>query len=176
MHIFLLTLSLFITGLFFQPEYTYKVTDLLKLYEKGAKDKATCEKLVMHLNNYNGHDPVVWGFKAGAEGMMAKHAWSPYAKIKHLRTSAEQFDEIIKKHPQIAEVRFLRYSLEFFIPRYLNMSEHLDEDKKIFLNSLFHYPKSDIDADIYQTIRSFLLRHPDQLTEQEKKQLHNLKT
>jgi hypothetical protein len=175
-HIFLLTFSLLLTGLFIQTEFTYKVPDLRRLYEKSAKDKTTCEKLVKHLEQYKGYDPVILGFKAGAEGLMAKHAWSPYAKIKHLRTSAEIFQKVISKHPQVAEVRFLRYSLEFFIPRYLNMSGHLDEDKKVFLDSLFRYPKSDLDTDIYHTMRGFLLRHPDQLTEQEKKQLHNLKT
>lgn len=176
MHILLLTISFLLTGLFFQSEYTYKVPDLRHLYEKSAKDKATCEKLITHLNQYKGQDPVVLGFKAGVEGMMAKHAWSPYAKIKHLRTSADIFEKVIKKHPQVAEVRFLRYSLEFFIPSYLNMSGHLDEDKKIFLESLFRYPKSDIDAEVFNSIRGFLLRHPDQLTEQEKRQLYNHKT
>lgn len=175
MHLLLLTLSLTITSFFLQTEYTYRIQDLRKLYERGTKDKPTCEKLLVHLNNYKGQDPVVLGFAAVTQGMMAKHAWSPYAKIKHLRTSAQIFEKVINKHPQVAEVRFLRYSLEFFIPRYLNMSEHLDEDKKIFLDHLFRYPNSSIDADVYRTIRGFLLRHPDQLTEQEKKQLDNLK-
>ena len=171
----LFTLCLTFTSFFFQFDNTYQVPELRRLYEKGAKDKPTCEKLMVHLNNYKGQDPVVLGFVAGTQGMMAKHAWGPYYKIKHLRTSAELFEKVIEKHPKVAEVRFLRYSLEFFIPRYLNMSDHLDEDKKIFLNSLFRYPDSDIDADVYRTIRGFLLRHPDQLTEQEKKQLYNLK-
>ncbi|WP_146895882.1 hypothetical protein [Adhaeribacter aerolatus] len=149
--------------------------DLRRLYEKGAKDEATCERLARHLHNYKGQDPVVLGFRAGTQGMLAKFAWGPYAKIKHLRTSSQLFDEVIKKHPLVAEVRFLRYSLEFFIPRYLNMSHHLEEDKKIFLNSLFRYPNSDIEADVYQAIRHFLLKHPEGLTEQEKKLLYNLK-
>ena len=175
MHLLLFTLSLTLTSFFLQTEYAYRVPELRRLYEKGAKDKPTCEKLLVHLNNYKGQDPIVLGFAAGTQGMMAKHAWSPYAKIKHLRTSAELFDQIVKKHPQVTEVRFLRYSLEFFIPHYLNMSEHLEEDKEVFLDSLFRYPNSDIDADVYRTIRGFLLRHPDGLTESEKKQLYNLK-
>lgn len=176
MHIILLALGLLFTGFIFQSEYSYKVHDLRQLYEKSAKDKATCEQLVKHLNNYKEQDPVVRGFRAGAHGMMAKYAWSPYYKIKYLRTSATLFEEIISKHPQVAEVRFLRYSLEYFIPRYLNLSTHLDEDKKIFLDSLVRYPKSGIDGEAYGIMRTFLLRHPDQLTEQEKKQLKNLKT
>jgi hypothetical protein len=174
-HLILLSLCLTITSFLFQPDYTYKVPDLRQLYAKGAKDKATCEKLARHLNNYKGQDPVVLGFEAGVQGLLAKFAWSPYAKIKYLRTADELFEKVIKKHPRVAEVRFLRYSLEFFIPRYLNMSEHLDEDKKIFLESMFRYPNSDLDADIYQAMRNFLLRHPEGLTEPEKKQLTNLK-
>ena len=176
MHILFLACSLVITSFIFQFENSYKIHDLRQFYEKSAKDKATCEKLIKHLNNYKGQDPVVRGFGAGAQGMMAKYAWSPYYKIKYLHTSAQQFEEIIKQHPQVAEVRFLRYSLEYFIPRYLNMSSHLDEDKKVFLDSLFRYPKSDIDGEVYQIMRTFLQRHPDQLTEQEKKQIQNLKT
>ena len=176
MHIILLALSLFLTSFTFRSEYTYHVHDLRLLYEKSAKDKATCEKLIKHLDNYKGQDPVVRGFRAGTHGMMAKYAWSPYYKIKHLRTSATLFEEVILKNPQVAEVRFLRYSLEYFIPKYLNMSGHLDEDKKIFLDSLFRFPKSDIDAEVYKIMRAFLQRHPDQLTDHEKKQLKNLKT
>lgn len=175
MHQIILSLCLTFTSLLFQPDYTYQVPALRQLYARSAKDKVTCEKLARHLGNYKGQDPVVLGLAAGVQGLMAKFAWSPYTKLKHLRTSSEQFEKIISKHPRVAEVRFLRYSLEFFIPRYLNLSEHLTEDKKVFLESLRQYPHSDLDPEIYQTMRNFLLRHPEGLTEAEKKQLANIK-
>ncbi|WP_026463773.1 hypothetical protein [Adhaeribacter aquaticus] len=176
MHILLLSISLLITGFLFEERNeTYKVHDLRTMLEIAAKNKEACEKLIKHLDGYNGKDPVVLGFEAAAHGIMAKHAWSPYYKMRYLRTSAKMFEEVIKEHPQVAEIRFLRYTLEYFIPRYLNMSEHMDEDKKVFLMSLLRYPNSDLDGEIIQNMRRFLLKHPDNLTEQEKKQLNNIK-
>jgi hypothetical protein len=174
--ILLIINSLFLFNFIFPPDYSYKVNELRQLYEQGAKNRAVCEKLIKHLSNYQGQDPVVLGFRAASHGVMAKHAWSPYHKLKYLRTSAQLFEEVIKAHPDVPEVRFLRYTIEFYIPRYLQLSGHLQEDKRIFWQSLVQYPGSGIDAEIFQHIRDFLRRHPDQLTEQERKQLHNLKT
>jgi hypothetical protein len=143
--------------------------------EKGAKDKEVCERFVAHLANYKGKDPVVLGFRAAAQGVMAKHAWSPYYKLKYLRQSAQLFEQVLKTHPDVAEVRFLRYTVQFFIPRYLNLSDNMDEDKKVFLASLLAYPNSNLDAEAVQIMRRFLLRHPEQLTEQELKLISNLK-
>jgi hypothetical protein len=173
--ILLLSLFLLLTGLLFQSENSYKVHDLRHFLEKSAQDRAACERFVAHLENYRGKDPVVLGFRAAAQGVMAKHAWSPYHKIKYLRTSALLFEEVMKAHPQVAEVHFLRYTVQFFIPRYLNMSDNLYEDKKVFLVSMLAYPKSDLDAEAVQIMRLFLLKHPEHLTEQERKLISNLK-
>jgi hypothetical protein len=173
--ILLLSLFFLLTGLLFQSESTYKVADLRHFLEKSAQDRASCERFVAHLESYRGKDPVVLGFGAAAQGIMAKHTWSPYAKLKYLRLSAEQFEKVMAAHPQVAEVRFLRYTVQFFIPRYLNLSDNLEEDKKVFLASMLAYPKSNLDAEAIQIMRRFLLRHPEHLTEQEHKLISNLK-
>ena len=159
----------------FQSENSYKVHDLRHFMEKSAKDKEVCERFIKHLGKYPGKDPVVLGFEAAAQGVMAKHAWSPYHKIKYLRTSALLFEQVLKAHPQMAEVHFLRYTVQFFIPRYLNMSDNLLEDKKVFVASMLAYPKSDLDAEAVHLMRLFLLKHPEHLTEQERKLISNLK-
>lgn len=175
MPILLLTIFFFFTGFLFQSENSYKVHDLRHFLEKSAKDRAACERFVAHLDSYRGKDPVVLGFVAAAQGVMAKHAWSPYYKIKYLRTSALLFEQVIKNHPNVAEVHFLRYTVQFFIPRYLNMSDNLLEDKKVFIASMMNYPKSDLDAEALQIMRLFLLKHPEHLTEQERKFISNMK-
>jgi hypothetical protein len=115
------------------------------------------------------------GFGAAAQGVLANHAWSPYYKLKYLRTSAQMFEQVLKAHPGVAEVHFLRYTVQFFIPRYLNLSNNMDEDKKVFMASLLAYPKSGLDTEAVQIMRRFLLRHPEHLTEQEVKLISNLK-
>ena len=77
MQILFLAFTFIFTSLVFQVENSYKVHDLRHYLEKGAKDKATCEKFVTHLAKYTGKDPIVLGFTAAAQGIMAKHAWGP---------------------------------------------------------------------------------------------------
>jgi hypothetical protein len=174
-HILLLSIVSLLAGLLFQSESSYKVHDLRHFMEKSAKDKESCERFVAHLANYRGKDPVVLGFRAAAQGVMAKHAWSPYYKLKYLRHSALLFEQVLQAHSQVPEVRFLRYTVQFFIPRYLNLSHNLEEDKKVFMASLLAYPNSNLDAEAAQIMRRFLLRHPEHLTEQELKFISNLK-
>lgn len=178
MQLLLLVFTLFLSGLIVQDEpvnFTYKVQDLRYAFEKAAKNEEICEQLEKHLNNYKGSDPVVHAFRAAIQGLSAKFAWSPYYKLKYIRTSAAIFAKVIKDDPKNAEIRFLRYSIEYYIPRYLNMSGHLQEDKAVFLESLFQYPKSDIDVQVFQIVKRFLLKHPDHLNEQERKKLLNMK-
>jgi hypothetical protein len=173
--ILLFSFVFLLTGYLFQAENSYKVHDLRYFMEKSALDKEVCERFVTHLANYRGKDPVVLGFNAAAHGIMAKHAWSPYYKLKYLRNSAQLFDKVLQDHPEVAEVHFLRYTVQFFIPRYLNLSDNLEEDKNVFMASLLAYPKSGLDAEAVQIMRRFLLRHPEHLTEQELKLITNLK-
>jgi hypothetical protein len=173
--ILLLSFVLLLTGFLFQSESSYKVHDLRYFMEKSAQEKEVCERFVAHLGNYKGKDPVVLGFRAAAQGIMAKHAWSPYYKLKYLRHSAQLFEQVIKAHPGVAEVHFLRYTVQFFIPRYLNLSHNLEEDKKVFMASLLAFPKSGLDPEAVQIMRRFLMKHPEHLTEQELKLITNLK-
>jgi len=173
--VFLLSLTFFLSGFISQVENSYKVHDLRRFFYEAADNKNKCEALVAHLSKYRGSDPAVYGYKAATQALMADHAWSPYYKIKYVRNAAQLFAEIIKKSPQVTEVRFLRYSMEYYIPRYLNMSGHLQEDRSVILKSLFRYPQSDLDPEIFRRIKDFLLKNDDHLTEQERKQVANLK-
>ena len=170
---------LLLTGLFFitvltQTNFTYKVPELRKTYYQASKDKNTYEKLHQHLSNYKGTDLVVQGFRAGLEGMGAKYAWGPYAKLRHVRNSARMFEEILEKDPANVEVRFLRYTVEYYIPRYLLMSGNLQDDKKVIFSNLLAYPQSGMNAESFKVMRDYFLKG-NHSTEDEKKRLRNLK-
>ncbi|MDQ3290031.1 MAG: hypothetical protein M3Q05_01955 [Bacteroidota bacterium] len=169
---------LLLTGLFFlnflyQTDYTYKASDLRKIYYQAAKDKKTYERLAEHLAQYKGNDVLIQGFQAGIEGVGAKYASGLYAKIRHVRNSAKAFEEVVKKDPNNPEIRFLRYTIEYHVPRYLLMSGHLHDDKKVIFSSLLTYPRSGMDAEAFKIIREYFLRG-DHSTAEEKKQLRNL--
>jgi hypothetical protein len=161
-------------GLVFKTSEVYRAAELRQFYQKASKDAETAEAFHKFMGAYDGKDPVVVGFKGASEAVMAKYAWSPYNKLKHLRASAEIFDQAVKMDPDNPEIRFLRYTVEYYVPRYLNMSAHVEEDRKLILNSLYKYPKSGLDAEPGKIMRDFLLT-ADHLSEQEKQQLRTIK-
>lgn len=173
MNVLLLTGLLFFYS-FFQTEFTYKHADLRKIYFQAANEKKAYEQLVPHLAKYKGNDVLIEGFQAGIEGLGAKYVSGIYTKLKHIRNSAHAFEKVIDKDPQNPEIRFLRYTIEYHIPRYLLMSGHLQDDKKIILNSLLAYPRSNVDPEAVKVMRDYFLRD-NHSTADEKKQLRNLK-
>lgn len=166
--------SLLFFNLLFQPEFTYKIPDLRKVYSQATKDKETYEQLAKHLADYKGNEVMVLGFQAGIQGVGAKYARGFYAKLKQVRTSAHLFEEVLKKDADNPEVRFLRYTIEYHIPRYLLMSGNLQDDKRIILNSLHTYPRSGIDAEAFRIMREYFLRG-DHCSAEEKMRLRALK-
>lgn len=170
----LLSLSLMLVPVAQDPD-AYKHSVLLSYYQKSAKDEALADDFHDLMEKYKGKDPLKLGYKAVSNAVMAKHTWSPYAKLKYLRTSGQIFEQAVALDKQDPEVRFLRYSIEFFVPRYLNMSGHLIEDKKIFLAAMLRHPKSGMHVESLKIMKEFLLKREEHLTEEERQQVANLK-
>jgi hypothetical protein len=150
----------------------YKVSELRNYYQKASKCAETGQAFHKFMARYDGKEPVILGFKAVSEAVMAKHAWSPYSKLKHLKNSAALFDQAVVMDSDNPELRFLRYTVEYYVPRYLNLSAHVQEDKTIVVNSLLKHPKSGLDPETYKLIRDFMLTG-SHLSEAEKQQLRN---
>src|SRR5688572_28892964 len=128
----------------------YKASELRRYYQKASKCAETGEAFHEFMARYDGKEPVILGFKAVSEAVMAKHSWSPYSKLQHLKSSAALFDQAVMLDSDNPELRFLRYTVEFYVPRYLNLSGHVVEDKTIVLNSLLKHPRSGLDNETYK--------------------------
>lgn len=152
----------------------YNLTELRQKYLKASQDSEAGKEFNKLMNDYTGKDPVVLAYKAASEATMAKYAWNPYLKLKHLKVSAELFDEAVKLNKSHPEIRFLRFTVEHYIPRYLKMSEHLTEDKKIIIGSLQKHPDSGFTTEWARTMRDFMLSK-DHCTKEEKDILQSLK-
>jgi len=159
---------------FLQKKDPYAHATLVNYYHVAAKEQDEAKNFLALMEKYKGRDPVITGYRGVANAIMAKHAWSPYAKLKYLRNSSRIFEEAVKLNPSNAEVRFLRYSIENYVPRYLNMSGNLMEDKKVFMAALLKHPKSGIPQESAKIMVDFLLRK-DLVSGEERRQVENLK-
>lgn len=152
----------------------YRVSELRHYFHKATKSAETSADFHELMAAYDGREPKVLAFKAASEAVMAKYTWNPSSKLKHLRTSAALFEQAVKLDDDDPEIRFLRYTIQYHIPKYLNMSSNIEEDRRIVMNSLFGYPKSGLDPEPCKIMRDVLLKG-DLCSAQEKQQLRTIK-
>jgi hypothetical protein len=153
----LLSFSLIIPSLH-ASDSRYAISQLRSLYPKASQEESTGRKFYEQMAAYKGSEPVVLGYKAVSEALMAKFVWSPYQKIKHVRNSGKIFQEALSQHPRHPEVRFLRYTVEYSVPRYLKMSEHLAEDRDLIADHLLRFPESGVDPEGFRLMSAFMLK------------------
>lgn len=145
----------------------FKIDELRLKYLKSSKEEGTAKAFYKQMNAYDGQDALIKGYQAASEAVMTKYVWNPYSKLKHLKTAAAMFEEAVKLNEKQPEVRFLRFTVEHYVPRYLNLSAHVEEDKKIVIASLLAYPESGLSEGLARIMRDFMLSK-DHCTEAEK--------
>lgn len=152
----------------------YKVAELRTQYLQASKDEQAAEQFNKKMKAYEGKDAVVLAYKAASEAVMAKYVWNPYSKLKQIKTAAEIFDQAVALDEDHPEVRFLRFTVEHYVPRYLNLSQNIEEDKQVMFATLKEHPKSGISDELARTMRDFLLTK-DHCTEQERQMLQRIR-
>jgi tetratricopeptide (TPR) repeat protein len=152
----------------------YKLSELRVEYLAASKDEDAAKEFYAKMEKYTGQEPVVLSYKAASEAVMAKYVWNPYFKMKHLNAAMDLFEEAVSLNRENPEIRFLRFIVEYHIPGYLNMSQHMAEDKAIVIEGLVEHPKSGINTALAQTMRNVLLEK-ERCTPEEKELLKSLK-
>lgn len=173
-HTFLLVLFTLAATILQIHENKYELPDLRQRYLEASKDEKLSKEFYKLMQSYDERHPVVLAYRGAAEATMAKHVWNPYSKLKHLNSALAIFNQAVALDNKNAEIRFLRFTVEYYIPRYLKLSEHLEEDKNMVINALKKHPASGLPEDLAQTIYDFMLTK-NHLTEQEKARLRQVK-
>ncbi|MCP2044624.1 hypothetical protein [Pontibacter sp. HSC-36F09] len=151
----------------------YKLSVLRVQFLEASKDSKAGRDFYKLMSEYEDNNPVVLAYKAVSEAIMAKHVWNPYMKMKHLQQSSEIFEEAVQLDASSPEIRFLRFTVEHYVPRYLNLSKNLEADKAKIIAGLERHPKSGLSNEMARDIRAFMLTK-DHCTEQEKQRLKRI--
>jgi len=151
----------------------YRLPDLRAQYLEASQDSDAGKRFYQLMSGYEDNNPVVLAYKAVSEAIMAKHVWNPYMKMKHLNKSSEIFEQAVQLDSQHPEIRFLRFTVEHYVPRYLNMSKNLEEDKAQIIAGLQRHPKSGLTTEMARNMRDFMLSK-DHCTQEEKQKLKSL--
>lgn len=100
--------------------------------------------------------PVIKAYEGVAEALLAKIVWNPFTKISYLRTSRDKLREAIVNSPSNVEIRFLRFSTQYYLPSILGFSDDLQEDKEAIMNNLEFLNQNDLEDELLQFIIQFM--------------------
>ncbi len=120
---------LFLSLIMMKESFGLDVLDLRKNYYAAVTDAKKTEDLYNQLVNSKSNNPIVIAYIGSLQALKAKHSWNPYQKLSLLAESQKTLDKAISLSPNNVEIRFLRYTIQYYVPTFLGQSKNLDDDR-----------------------------------------------
>lgn len=122
----LIALFLFFPGLVTAND----LPQIRKEYYAAVNDGKAAEKFYNKLKKINSSEPLMMAYFGISQAVKARHAINPYNKLSYLRNGMKVLNSAVAKSQDDLEIRFLRFSIEHYIPSFLGYSQHLEADRK----------------------------------------------
>jgi len=113
--------------------FAYDIQKIRRDYVEAIKNADVADKLYKDLKAIKNPSPLIMAYLGSADAVRAKHSWNPVNKMAFLKQGCKTIDKAVELSPNQLEIRFLRFSLEHFLPPFLGYSKHLEIDKKKIL-------------------------------------------
>jgi len=141
-----------------QAQLTPKEIATLKanMVEAIENSKLT-DSLFKSLDKLQNKTALITGYTGTLEALKAKHSWNPYNKIKYVSRSLKTMQKAIDMDKENMEIRFMRFSIEFYTPSFLGFSKDLAADKKEIVK---HYQNENFglaDRELVKNVARFMI-------------------
>ncbi len=133
-YIYIILISIFFPLTLFAQSTKSNLSNVRTSFGKAINNKAVAEKLIKKLEDLD--KPVYQAYLAGTEILMAKHVSSPFTKYKYFNKGKNRLEKLVKKYPNDAEIRLIRYSIQTKLPSFLNYNDKLKTDKAFILKKI----------------------------------------
>lgn len=100
--------------------------------------------------------PTLRAYRAVSEAMLAQVLWNPFSKLSQVKKYQREMETAVKENPGSIEIRFLRLAIEYNLPSFLGMSQHIGEDLDMILKNLSSVSSMNLDPGYSQYIYYFL--------------------
>jgi hypothetical protein len=124
--------------------------DLKKIREDYIASINSSEKadvLCAQLQSIKNPDALILAYLGSAQAIKAKHAWNPVNKMSYLKQGFKTINQAVTKEPNNLEVRFLRFSLQFYVPSFLGYSKNIESDKDKIISLLQNQKSANLNID-----------------------------
>lgn len=121
-------------------------------FNKGVKNAALCERYLSLLNEH-ADSPVERAYAAAFHMFMAKHTGNPFKKMNFFKDGRDRLEVELIAHPNNVEMRFIRLSIQYHIPKYLGYHEDIESDKDYVMNHLHTLSDEHAKETIYKYLK-----------------------
>lgn len=136
----------------------------------AVDQRSVADSMAKCLGAIKNKSALVIGFLGTAVALKAKHAWNPYNKLKYLNDAEKDFERAVNTEPHNIEIRFMRFSVEHYVPQFLGYNKHLDVDKIEIITQIDQHEYATADHELVGAIIRFLISSK-RCTEAEDRQL-----
>lgn len=127
-------------------------------YYAAVKDPEKTERLYSILVASDDNNTLIKAYIGGLTALKAKHEFNPFTKLRYLSDAEHIMQATISESPDNIEIRFLRFSYQYHVPRILGFSDNLQEDKDIIVRQIISGNYDESDRDLIKNVIDFLLR------------------
>lgn len=133
------------------------VLEIRKAMLRAIKSPKVADSLYLILQTINKKPPLVLGYVGALQALKAKDSWNPYKKVKMLASSHKTMEQAVNASPNDMEIRFLRFSIQFYLPGFLGLSKDMANDKNMLIQQLKQKHYGSADKDYIKNIIKFML-------------------
>ncbi|WP_307532817.1 hypothetical protein [Pedobacter sp. W3I1] len=124
---------------------------------KAVENSKLTDSLFTQLNKLPNKTALITGYTGTLEALKAKHSWNPYNKIKFVGQSLKTMQKAIDMDKENLEIRFMRFSIEFYTPSFLGFSKDLAQDKKEIIKHYQHGNFGLADRELIKNVAKFMI-------------------
>lgn len=99
-------------------------------------------QLAMQIDTEN--HPVKLSYKAAAYVLKAKSSSNPFQRIKLVMSYIKSIDQAVSEDPSNVEIRFLRFSIAYYLPNIFGFKKHMLEDKSTIMENIHRFDHSNL--------------------------------
>ena len=110
--------------------------DIRQLYVAAENDADKAEKGLRLVQKLEEKNATSQAYKGAFEALQAKFSWNKFYQFAQVNKAMKLLNRAADREPENAEIRYLRFSVNYFLPSFLQDGKALKEDR-IFLFSEF---------------------------------------
>jgi hypothetical protein len=107
-----------------------------RTFHSAVLETSKVPSFYTYIHSLNSTEAIIVAYQAMSEALLAQQEWNPLEKYARIKKFEELINRAIFADPNNLEIRFLRFCIEFYIPQWLGISNHIDDDKTFILNHL----------------------------------------